>query len=397
MHDHQALVLTALLILIYGLFSKLSERSPISAPMVFVGVGVLVSSFAFDMFELQIETELVKFLAELTLVIILFVDGSLLKLNKLGDALRGVPGRLLLIGLPVTAILGTLVALLMFPNWGIWSIALLALVLSPTDAALGQAVVKSEKVPEKIRRSISIESGLNDGMVLPPILVCIAALGAGGAEFAGEGKWIKYIILQLTLGPLIGALVGQIGGRLIDYAASRNWMDPIFQQLASFSLAILSFAFAEMFHGNGFIAAFVAGLSLGVNSPEVRHRIQEFGEAQGQMLSLFIFLILGLTAIPLFSPYWDMMTVVYALLSLTLIRMVPVYLSLLGTGLDTYSKIFIGWFGPRGIASILYLLIIIGELGENAPKEVLSVIVLTVLLSVFAHGISALSMSSRFK
>jgi len=222
MHDHQALVLTAVLILIYGLFSKLSERSPISGPMVFVSVGVLVSSFALDMFELHVETELVKFVAELTLVLILFVDGSLIKLNKLGDVLRGIPGRLLLIGLPITSILGTLLALVMFPDWGIWSVAMLALVLSPTDAALGQAVVKSEKVPENIRKSVSIESGLNDGMVLPPILVCIAALASGGADFTGEGQWIKYITLQLTLGPLFGLLVGQFGGRVIEYAASRN-------------------------------------------------------------------------------------------------------------------------------------------------------------------------------
>ena len=396
MHDHQAIVLGALLIFAFGLLSKLSERSPISGPMVFVGVGIIVSLLNLDEFKLHLNTDMVKFVAELTLIIILFVDGSLIKIDRLREALSGIPGRLLLIGLPITAILGTLSAWLIFPEWGIWSILLLALILSPTDAALGQAVVKSEAVPEKIRRSISIESGLNDGMVLPPILVCIAVLTSGAAAISGDGHWIKYIVLQLTLGPLLGMAVGQIGGRLIEYANSKDWMNHVFQQLASFALAILAFSIAELFHGNGFIAAFVAGLTLGVSSHDVRERIQEFGEAQGQLLSLFVFLIFGLTAIPLFSEFWTLNALIYAILSLTAIRMLPVLLSLTGLGIDTYSKIFIGWFGPRGIASILYLLIVVGDMGDGAPMEVLSVIVLTVLISVFAHGISAVAMSKRF-
>ncbi len=396
MHDHQIIVLGALLTLAFGLFSKVSERSPISGPMIFVGVGIIVSLFNVKEFELHLNTDMVKFVAELTLIIILFVDGSLIKIDRLREALSGIPGRLLLIGLPITAILGTVSAWLIFPEWGIWSILLLALILSPTDAALGQAVVKSENVPENIRRSVSIESGLNDGMVLPPIWVCIAVLISGDAAISGDGQWVKYIIMQLTLGPLLGFAVGHIGGRLIEYADSKDWMNHTFQQLASFALAILAFSVAELFHGNGFIAAFVAGLTLGVSSHEVRERIQEFGEAQGQLFSLFIFLLIGLTAIPVFSDYWTMNAFIYAILSLTVIRILPVVLSLKGTGLDNYSKLFIGWFGPRGIASILYLLIVVGDMGESAPMEVLAVIILTVLLSVFAHGISAVFMAKKF-
>jgi NhaP-type Na+/H+ or K+/H+ antiporter len=396
MHDHQLIVLGALLVLFFGLFSKISERSPISGPMVFVGVGVILSLFNLEEFELHLDTDMVKFVAELTLIIILFVDGSLIKITRLKETLSGIPGRLLLIGLPITAILGSLAAWLIFPEWGIWSILLLALILSPTDAALGQAVVKSDAVPEKIRRSISIESGLNDGMVLPPILVCIAVLTSGAAAFSGDGHWVKYIIMQLTLGPLFGFVVGHFGGRLIEYANSKDWMNHTFQQLASFALAILAFSVAELFHGNGFIAAFVAGLTLGVSSHDVRERIQEFGEAQGQLFSLFVFLLVGLTAIPVFSAYWTMSAFIYAILSLTVIRVLPVMLSLMGTGLDNYSKVFIGWFGPRGIASVLYLLIVVGDMGESAPMDVLAVIVLTVLLSVFAHGISAVFMAKKF-
>lgn len=394
MHDHQAIVLISFLILIFGIFSKLSERSPVSGPMVFVAAGLLVSLFAG--FELHAETEMVKFVAELTLIIILFVDGSLIRVSNLRNVLSGLPARLLFIGLPLTAILGTISAQILFPDWGIWSILLLALILTPTDAALGQAVVKSSDVPDDLRQSISIESGLNDGIVLPPILVCIAVLASGGNELAGDGHWLKYLALQLTLGPLIGGLIGHFGGRLVDYASSKHWMESSFQRLSAIALAILAFSIAESFHGNGFIAAFVAGLALGVKDTKVLERIQEFGEAQGQLLSLSIFLLLGIMAIPTFYPYWGVSSLVYAILSLTVIRMLPVILSLIGSGLDNYSKFFVAWFGPRGIASILYLLIVIGDLGITGYEEVLSVIVLTVFISVFAHGLTAVTMSKRF-
>ena len=394
MHEHHGLIVTAFLILIFGVVSKLSEKSSITAPMVFVAVGLFISSIG--LFEVSIEMSLVKTLAELTLVIILFTDASMIQFNKLADALSGIPARLLIVGLPLTMISGTVVGYLVFPSWSLWVIFLVALVLSPTDAALGQAVIKSEAVPKNIRDSISVESGLNDGIALPPILLCIAALSAPDGMLPEGGHWLSYLALQLTLGPIIGGLIGWAGGRIIQYSVDRNWMDPVFQQLSSISLAIIAFACAEMFHGNGFIAAFFAGLLLGVKTLKVRHRIQEFGEAEGQLLSLSIFLLLGLVAIPIFYEFWSLNTLLYALLSITFIRMLPVFISLLGVNISTYSKLFVGWFGPRGIASILYLLIIIGEIGFVGYEQPLSVIVLTVLLSTFLHGISALYLSKKF-
>ena len=394
MHDHNALIVTAFLILIFGVISKLSEKSSVTAPMVFVAVGLIIS--AMGLFEVHIEMSLVKTLAELTLIIILFTDASLIQFNKLVDALSGIPARLLIIGLPLTMVAGTALGYLLFPSWNLWVIILVALVLSPTDAALGQAVIKSEMVPKNIKDSISIESGLNDGIALPPILVCLAALSAPNGILPEGGHWLSYLALQLTLGPIIGGLVGWAGGRLIEYSVSRDWMDAIFQQLSSISLAIIAFACAEMFHGNGFIAAFFAGLLLGVKTLKVRHRIQEFGEAEGQLLSLSIFLLLGLVAIPISYEFWSLTSLLYALLSLTVIRMLPVFISLIGVNISIFSKLFVGWFGPRGIASILYLLIIIGEIGFPGYEQALSVIVLTVLISTFLHGISALYLTKKF-
>ena len=397
MLEHQALTLTALLILVFGLFSKLAEKSPISAPMFFVGIGILASPLFLGLFELSLDAELTRLLAEVTLIIILFTDASFITLQDLKNQLKGLPVRLLLIGLPLTMALGTITATWIFPHVDIWLLALLALILSPTDAALGQAVVSSKKVPLKVRESISVESGLNDGIALPPIFVCLAVIASGQGEMSDNAYWFKFMSLQLLLGPIIGALVGYIGGRLVDYAHEKNWMAIVFQRLASISIALLAYALAETIGGNGFIAAFFSGLFLGVKNTHVRARIQEFGETEGQMLTLFVFLLLGLIAVPIYAPFWDLNALIYALLSLTVIRMLPVFICLIGSDLNNYSKFFIAWFGPRGIASILYLLIATNQLGIEKYKDILSVIVLTVLLSIFAHGITAVAMTKRFK
>ncbi|QBG34459.1 cation:proton antiporter [Litorilituus sediminis] len=400
MHDHEIIILTVLLIFVFGLVSKVAENSPISAPMFFVFVGLLLSPLGLGIYHLDItETDsgIIKLVAELTLVIILFVDASFIHLKNLRARLAGLPTRLLLIGLPLTMIFGTLVAMGMFPETSIWLLAMLALILSPTDAALGQAVVKSPAVPCKIRESISAESGLNDGISLPPIFVCLAVIASGAGHISEDDHWLTFMAMQLTLGPLVGAFVGHFGGKLIQYAHDKQWMNEVFQRLTCLSIAILAYAFAESVHGNGFIAAFCAGLFLGVHNELVRERIQEFGETEGQMLTLFVFLIFGLAFVPTLAPYWDLMALFYALLSLTVIRIIPVFICLIGSGLNNYSKLFIAWFGPRGIASILYLLIAIDQIGKQGNEKVFAIIVLTVLLSTFAHGMSAIAMSNKFK
>lgn len=397
MLDHQLIFLAAIIILLFGVFSKVAERSIITAPMVFVSIGLILGPLGLSWLHVQTDANGIQFLAELTLIIILFVDASFIKLTNIKSRLKGLPARLLLIGLPLTMVLGATIAFLLFPATDIWLLVVLALILSPTDAALGQAVVKSEKVPTNIRDSISAESGLNDGISLPPIFVCLAVIASGLGHISSEDHWLTFMAMQLTLGPLVGGAIGHIGGRVIEFAHQRDWMDTVFQRLTCLSIAILAYACAELFEGNGFIAAFCAGLFLGVKDIKVRERIQEFGETEGQMLTLFIFVILGLIIIPAFAPFWDFKALIYAILSLTVIRIVPVFICLIGTGLTSYSKFFIAWFGPRGIASILYLLIAIDKIGRTGHEYILSIIVLTVLLSIFAHGMTAVSMSNHFK
>jgi NhaP-type Na+/H+ or K+/H+ antiporter len=395
MHDYPILIFAALLIFGFGLFSLVAERSPISAAMVFATVGMAAGPIGLDFLKGGINAPLVRVLVEITLVLVLFIDASTINLRLLIHE-KGVPFRLLLIGLPLTMGMGLATALPLFGDVNPWALALMAFILSPTDAALAQPVMASPTVPENIKEAINVESGLNDGIALPPILACIAVLSSAAAEKLSVHYWIVFTLKQLLFGPLLGALVGWLGGRLVDMASKTGWMNPTFQRLAAWSLAILAFASAESCHGNGFIAAFFGGLMLGVHSPIVRERIQEFGEAEGQQLALFVFLIFGLAVVPAAMHYWDAQAWLYAILSLTVIRILPVAICLMGTRLGWLSIGFIGWFGPRGIASVLYLLVVVNELGLAGQERILSVIVLTVLLSIFLHGMSAVPLSHLY-
>jgi len=396
MSEYPIIAFTALLILAFGIFSRLSEKSVITAQMVFVTIGVLASFFPVAILEQGINAPVVKVLAELTLIIVLFIDASTIDLKKLLKD-RHLPMRLLFIGLPLTMVLGLLLAIPLYPGANIWVLALMAFILSPTDAALGQAVVTSTLIPERLRQTINVESGLNDGIALPPILVCLAVLSPAAGEGTGLSYWAFFTLKQFIFGPLIGGLVGWIGGYLVDKSSSRGWMNSTFQRLASIVLAILAYSLAEMVHGNGFIAAFFAGLALGTHTKTIRERIQEFGEAESQALQLFIFLLFGMVMVPLTFPYWDTTAWIYAILSLTIIRMLPVAISLIGTKLSRFTIGFIGWFGPRGIASILYTLMTVIILGPAGIERYLAVIVLTIMLSIFLHGFSAIPLSRIYR
>ncbi|MBK8289864.1 MAG: sodium:proton antiporter [Flammeovirgaceae bacterium] len=395
MTEYPIFISMVLLILSYGFFLKLVEKSMVTAPMVFVCVGVLVSFFDFEFQTEGPKAPFVKVLAELTLILVLFIDASTINLKRLVLD-RKLPTRLLGIGLPLTMLLGALLAIPFFPDEQKWVLILMAFILSPTDAALGQAVVTGQQVPQRIRQTINVESGLNDGIALPPILVCLAVLGDTDGVGLDTQYWLLFVLKQFVFGPVAGALVGWGGGYLVDYFSKRGWMGHTYQMLASLAIAILAFSFAEIFHGNGFIAAYIAGLLLGTHTEAIRDRIREFGEAESQVMVLFIFLLFGLILIPISFPYWDWRALIYSVLSLTVIRMVPVALSLLGSGLDKKTVWFIGWFGPRGIASVLYLLMAVIQLGTAGFERMISVISLTVTLSIFLHGLTAVPFSKIF-
>ena len=390
--DAPLLAAIAAALLAFGLVSRRAERSILTPPMVFVFLGFGLGAHGLGW--LALESATIHGLAELTLVLVLFTDASRIDLSCLRRE-RSLPTRLLGIGLPLTVALGALAALLVFPGIEAGEALLLAAILAPTDAALGQAVVSSPLVPMRIRQSLNVESGLNDGLVLP--LVLVAASLAGAREAGGDlGYWLRFAGLQVVLGPLVGASVGYLGGRLVERATKSGWINDPFQRLSVLGLAGLAYAGAEIVGGNGFIAAFVAGLTVGSATRAICACLYDFGEAEGQLMTLLVFLIFGAVMVPAAMPHWDGRALIYATLSLTAVRMLPVALSLLGSGLRPASIAFLSWFGPRGLASILFALLVVeeGRLASGAMLE--SVVLLTVLLSTIAHGISAFPIARRY-
>lgn len=377
----------------YGLVSRVLDRSVISAPIFFTGLGILMGSLVLGFFEQDsLDTGFVGLLAEATLVLVLFTDAIRIDLRRLKSSAQ-LPARLLGLALPLTLLLGAVVARLVLGGFD-WAAAfVLAAILTPTDAALGKPVVTEERVPVRVRQTINVESGLNDGIMLPIVTVAVAvfALDSSGSEGIG-----RLLIEQLGLGTLIGAAAGWVGGRLLDRFVKRDFVDGVMRQLATLAIGVGAFALAELAGGNGFVAAFVAGLAFGAAAREHCEGAYDFAADEGELLTLITFLMFGAIV---FSRSFDRFSweiALYALLSLTVVRMIPVALSLIGTGLKLPTVAFIGWFGPRGLASILFGVFLLEESGADAAGKVFDVVVWTVIFSVVLHGVSAVWLSNRY-
>lgn len=384
----ETFALIALFIIGFGLISGYLEKSIITPPMAFVVFGMLLSSKILGLFELDIENEIIHLIAELTLILVLFTDASRIDLKLLLKQYR-LPIRLLAIGLPVTILIGTILAMFLFSGeLNIWEAAVLGTILAPTDAALGQAVVSSPRVPICIRQALNVESGLNDGICLPILLLFLSLAGIM-EESANTSFWITFSSKQIILGPIVGVAVGYIGGWLITKSVDRKWMNHTFEDLSVLGLSLLAYSLAELVGGNGFIAGFCAGLTLGNTAKSICECLYEFGEAEGQLLVLLIFMIYGSTMVfPALSlSNWKIW--LYAILSLTLVRMLGVAISSKGMKLRQDTILFLGWFGPRGVASVLYGLLVLEKEGVAGNGIIFTTMVIAVLCSVFAHGLTA--------
>jgi NhaP-type Na+/H+ or K+/H+ antiporter len=380
----------AALVFCFGLVSRRLEGTAVTAPMLFVAAG-LVAGWT-GMLEIggEVSRDVALAVSELALVLLLFADAARLDVR----ALRGnpLPLRLLGIGLPLTLALGMAAALALLGELALWECAIVAVVLAPTDAALGRAVVANPRLAKPLRDGLSVESGLNDGVSVPFLALFIAlAL----AEEDVERGWLTFALEQIGYGALIGSAAGFAGGLALRRAAVRGWTTPEFERLALAALAVVAWAAADEAGGNGLIAAFVGGGGAGIAVGSLRDRMLGFAEEDGQLLNLMVFFIFGLFAAEALAGATGAM-VVYAVLSLTVVRMLAVAIATLGVGLEPAEVGLLGWFGPRGLASVVLALVVVGE----APAlpgldEIFLVMTLTVLLSVFLHGLTAAPLSSR--
>lgn len=370
----------------FALVSRRLQKLDVTAPMVFILAGVLIGSVAVPFINEGINNEFLLLIGELALVLVLFTDASRVNLTALRKN-AALPARLLIIGLPLTVVAGATIAALLFTNLTIWEAAIVGAVLAPTDAGLGQAIVTSERVPLRIRQALNVESGLNDGGSVPFLTVFLALLAI--EEGIAPPSFWTVAVQQIGLGVFTGVAVGLVGGWLINRATQRGWVTRTFKRLGFMALAILAWALAGPIGGNGFIAAFVGGLVTGAVVKTVEEAVTDFSESEGELLLLIVFFLVGVITVPLLGTV-NAPIVLYAILSLTVIRMLPVALSLIGTKLQRSSVLFLGWFGPRGLASIVLVLVALEEPALGAVRSEIAAIVLgTVILSVFVHGFTA--------
>jgi NhaP-type Na+/H+ or K+/H+ antiporter len=376
------LAIVAALVFAWALLSARLERFDVTAPITFVIAGVLLTHGPLAPLGFAPSHETVQALAEITLVLVLFSDASRVGLRDLrADMVLCL--RLLGIGLPLTIGLGALLAVALLNGMSIWLALLVAAALAPTDAALGAGMMVNPAVPARIRRLINVESGLNDGIATPVVLIAVA--GAGSAAGIGPGE----AAAELALGVLVGAAVGGAGGFLVTAARRRSWAEGGFAGSAVLALAVCAYASALALHGNGFIAAFVGGIAFGAIGGRPSERLMPFVEETGALVSLLVWLAFGVVAVVPAITGLTWQTVVYAVLSLTIIRMVPVAVALAGARLGAAAVALVGWFGPRGLASVVFALLALEELGERVAGPAVSVIGFTVLLSVIVHGATA--------
>ncbi len=388
------LLVLAAVVFVFGLVSRRLEGTVLTAPIIFVVAGALLGPAVLGLVEFGLDEHTVLLVGEIALAIVLFTDAARINFSALRQN-QGLPLRLLGIGMPLTIALGTTTAALLLTDLTFWEAAIVGTVLAPTDAALGQAVVADRRVPVRVRQALNVEAGLNDGLSVP-FLTLFLALAVAEEELQPASFWIRFALEQVSLGILVGVGVGLAGGWLVGRASQREWMSESFQRLALLVLAIFAWALADQIGGNGFIAAFVGGLAAGPTMERVGERLINFTEAEGQLLNLSVFFIFGVLVVGVLQPLsWEV--ALYVMLSLTVIRMLPVALSLIGTHLGGVSVLFMGWFGPRGLASIVLGLIVVEEAPLLAGRdEMMLVVALTVLLSVLLHGVTAAPLSAVY-
>jgi len=381
------LAVLALFIFCYSLVAGRIERAATSGPIVFVVAGLLMGPLGLGWFDGDVSRTGLRVLADLTLALILFIDAANADLAILKQQFR-IPSRMLLFGLPGVIFLGTIIAALLFDTLSLSEAAILGTILAATDAALGKAVITNKAVPVQIREGLNIESGLNDGLCVPILFVFIALALGSGTEGGSTMLALKLVIQELGIGLVVGLGLTAVATWLRRWCWNQGWVTEIWKQVTVVGLAIACFSVAQSSHGSGYIAAFTGGLLFGFMAKEATHRLVLAAEGTGETLALMTWMLFGATVIGQSVQHFTWEMLVFALLSLTVIRMLPIFLSLTGTGESTAAKLFLGWFGPRGLASIVFAIIVINK-GVPAAKFIAMVVVLTVFFSLVAHGVSA--------
>ncbi|MFH8841686.1 cation:proton antiporter [Streptomyces sp. NPDC017868] len=379
------LVLLSLLFLWTVLSDRLARWS-ITAPITFATAGILLSGQDHPVVPLDVDTHTFQRAIELVLAVMLFTDAT--EARDYARLRRPVgEGRLLGIALPASVALATLAGALVFPGRSWWLLAVAALVVMPMDLAPVLMILRDERVPLRVRAALNIEGGFNDGLISPLFVFCVANLvSAPGDTF---GDLLLNALKGAAYAAIVGSVLGYLASRTVRRALVSGWAKPASLRMAGLSLPFLTYAASVLVEGNGFVAAFVAGLwyartvdVIGGDSLDLVHDVSH-------LLALAAWYAFGALAAEAFAHGIALQVLAYALLVLTVVRFVPVVASLTGTDFTRAERVAIGWLGPRGVTSIVFAVLAYIQLPEEEANLVVNVTAATVLLSVILHGVSA--------
>jgi NhaP-type Na+/H+ or K+/H+ antiporter len=386
------LTILAVFLFLYAVSSKRLSLTILTGPLLFASLGWLMGPSGLEILALPQDLALATLLLEATLVMVLFTDAMSINTSRWREG-ASIPWRLLSIGLPLTLVAGWGLALVLFGGLELWEAGLVAIILAPTDAALGQAVVSNPRVPQRIRQGLNVESGLNDGIALPVFIVFLEAAEVSEASLT-LATLLGEIAKELGIALGVGLVLGWLAARLIIWARDRDWVALGWDQVALLGAAFAAWSLGDSLGGSGFIAAWVAGLMLGRSLRDAR--MTEFAEGTGHILTLLSFFVFGSFVLgqAVTELTWELG--LYAVLSLTVIRMVPVAVAMIGSGLRAPSLLYMGWFGPRGLASIILVATIVQESDLAGAPTITLIMAVTVGLSIYAHGVTAWWGSNRY-
>jgi NhaP-type Na+/H+ or K+/H+ antiporter len=390
------LVVLAAVAVGYALLAGQLDRWWISAPMVFVAAGIVLGGSGTGALPFALDNDTTLAITQLTLALLLFADAATVRFGEVERDAR-LPARLLCVGLPLTVVLGAVLAHLMLASTSWAAAALLASILAPTDTALGLAVVTNRSVPARIRRSLNVESGLNDGLATPFVTMFLAGVTASTTQTTAG--WVSAGLRQVGLALLAAIVIGAGGGALLSFARSHGWSSEVSEQLGVLALSLLAYEGAVDIGGNGFVAAFAGGLLFGAVTRRSFAKPVELTETVGLFSSFLVWTICGAVIVgPVLTERISWTAVAYAVLSLTLVRMLPVAIALTRTGFAPSTFLFMGWFGPRGLASVVFTLIAVEELQTHGldTSTLVQAATWTILFSVVAHGLTATPLARRY-
>ena len=383
----------AALLLVAGVSRRLTDTS-FTPAMAFVLIGLLIGPLVIGDVTVAPASGTVRTLAEATLAVVLFADASRIKLRLLRSE-YALPLRLLGIGLPLTVVAGALPAIAIFPHLNVGEAVVLAVLLAPTDAALGQAVVSEPRLPSRIRQGLNVESGLNDGICVPLLLIALAAADVD-QKSASVHHAITIVLEEIGYGILGGAAAGLTAAAVVAIGRRRSLISGPWLQVIPIAGAALAYGIAAALGGSGFIAAFLAGAVFGGLVPRESEEASRLNEELGDLLGGLTFLMFGAVLLGTALKHVSWQAALYAVLSLTIVRMLPVAIAMFGSGARRQTVGFLGWFGPRGLASIVFAVITIQEAHLAGSNTILLATYLTVGLSVAAHGITAAPLARRY-